>query len=107
MYAFGTRGGLVAIGGEKELWRLETGASFASRPVFADGRVYLAASDGRLLAVDAGAGRLVGQTKPRMAATPGTFSATLPAPVVADGRVYASAPDGTVFAQDARNPAGW
>ncbi|MFJ8214605.1 protein kinase [Streptomyces sp. NPDC096033] len=107
VYAFGTRGGLVAIGGEKELWRLETGASFASRPVFADGRLYLAASDGRLLAVDAGAGRLVGQTKPRMAATPGTFSATLPAPVVKDGRVYASAPDGTVFAQDARNPAGW
>ncbi|MFD5423760.1 PQQ-binding-like beta-propeller repeat protein [Streptomyces sp. NPDC127069] len=107
VYAFGTRGGLVAIGGEKELWRLETGASFASRPVFADGRVYLAASDGRLLAFDAGAGRLAGQTKPRMAATPGTFSATLPAPVVADGRVYASAPDGTVFAQDARNPAGW
>ncbi|MFJ3882050.1 PQQ-binding-like beta-propeller repeat protein [Streptomyces sp. NPDC090077] len=108
VYAFGTRGGLVAIGAEKELWRLESGAAFASRPVFADGRVYLSAGDGRLLAVDAGAGRLVGQTKPRMAAgAQGTFSATLPAPVVADGRVYSSAPDGTVFAVDARNPAGW
>lgn len=107
VYAFGTRGGLVAIGGEKELWRLETGAAYASQPVFADGRLYLSAGDGRLLAVDAAAGRLVGQTKPRMAAAQGTFSATLPAPVVADGRVYASAPDGTVFAQDARNPAGW
>ncbi|MEV7546867.1 serine/threonine-protein kinase [Streptomyces sp. NPDC089915] len=107
VYAFGTRGGLVAIGEEKELWRLETGAAYASRPVFADGRVYLSASDGRLLAVDAGAGRLVGQTKPRMPATQGTVTAALPAPVVADGRVYSSAPDGTVFAQDARNPAGW
>ncbi|MEU9720513.1 PQQ-binding-like beta-propeller repeat protein [Streptomyces sp. NPDC047976] len=105
-YAFGTRGGLVAIGGEKELWRQETGAAFASRPVFADGRVYLSAGDGRLLAYDAAAGNLVGQTKPRMAPQ-NTFSATLPSPVVADGRVYASAPDGTVFAVDARNPAGW
>ncbi|MCF3183931.1 PQQ-binding-like beta-propeller repeat protein [Streptomyces polychromogenes] len=107
VYAFGTGGGLVAVGPERELWRLETGAASGSAPVAADGRVYLMAGDGRLLAVDAGAGKLVGQTKPRMAATPGTFSATLPAPVVTDGRVYASAPDGTVFALDARNPAGW
>ncbi|MEU3407862.1 serine/threonine-protein kinase [Streptomyces sp. NPDC006670] len=106
-YAFGTGGRLVAVGPDKERWQLETGMASASRPVFADGRVYLSAPDGRLLAVDAAAGRLLGQTKPRMAAAQGTFSATLPAPVVADGRVYASAPDGTVFALDARNPAGW
>ncbi|WP_260613972.1 PQQ-binding-like beta-propeller repeat protein [Streptomyces sp. WAC07061] len=104
-YAFGTRGGLVAIGGEKELWRVETGAAFASRPVFADGRIYLSAGDGRLLAYDT-AGNPLGQTKPRMAPQ-NTFSATIPSPVVAGGRVYACAPDGTVFAQDARNPAGW
>ncbi|MEW1633117.1 PQQ-binding-like beta-propeller repeat protein [Streptomyces sp. NPDC093801] len=106
-YAFGTGGRLIAVGPDEERWQLETGMASASRPVFADGRVYLSAGDGRLLAVDAGAGRLVGQTKPRMAAAQGTFSATLPAPVVADGRVYASAPDGTVFALDARNPAAW
>ncbi|MFH7596630.1 serine/threonine-protein kinase [Streptomyces racemochromogenes] len=107
VYAFGTGGGLVSVGPEREQWRLETGAANASRPVAADGRVYLSAGDGRLLAVDAASGRLAAQTKPRMAAAQGTFSATLPAPVVADGRVYASAPDGTVFALDARNPAGW
>ncbi|MEU8435344.1 serine/threonine-protein kinase [Streptomyces sp. NPDC029216] len=107
VYAFGTGGGLVSVGPEREQWRLETGAANASRPVAADGRVYLSAGDGRLLAVDAAAGRLLGQTKPRMAAAQGTFSATLPAPVVAEGRVYSSAPDGTVFALDARNPAGW
>ncbi|MFG2983360.1 PQQ-binding-like beta-propeller repeat protein [Streptomyces sp. NPDC048258] len=107
VYAFGTSGGLVAVGPDKERWRLETGVSAASRPVFGDGRLYLTAQDGRLLAVDAGAGRLLGQTKPRMGTGQDTFSATLPAPVVADGRVYASAPDGSVFAVDAANPAGW
>ncbi|MCX5377699.1 PQQ-binding-like beta-propeller repeat protein [Streptomyces sp. NBC_00091] len=106
VYAFGGGGALVAVGAERELWRLETGAASGSAPVVSDGRVHLMTADGRLLAVDAAAGRLVGQTKPRMAAQ-GTFSATLPAPVVADGRVYASAPDGTVFAVEARNPAGW
>ncbi|GLX28304.1 serine/threonine-protein kinase [Streptomyces lavendulae] len=106
IHAFGGGGALVAVGPERELWRLETGAASGSAPVVADGQVYLMTGDGRLLAVDAAAGRLTGQTKPRMASQ-GTFSATLPAPVVADGRVYASAPDGTVFALDARNPAGW
>ncbi|MFF5706850.1 PQQ-binding-like beta-propeller repeat protein [Streptomyces sp. NPDC012794] len=106
VYAFGSGGALVAVGAERELWRLETGAASGSGPVVSDGRVFLMTGDGRLLAVDAAAGRLVGQTRPRMAAQ-GTFSATLPAPVVTGGRVYASAPDGTVFAVDARNPAGW
>ncbi|MGE7387484.1 serine/threonine-protein kinase [Streptomyces sp. NPDC004126] len=106
VYAFGTGGRLVAVGLDGQRWQLETGMASASRPVLADGRLYLTAPDGRLLAVDAATGRLAGQTKPRMASQ-GTFSATLPSPVVADGRVYASAPDGTVFALETRNPAGW
>ncbi|EFL15848.1 serine/threonine-protein kinase [Streptomyces sp. C] len=105
VYAFGGGGALVAVSTERELWRLETGAASGSGPAVSDGQAYLMTGDGRLLAVDA-AGRLTGQTKPRMASQ-GTFSATIPSPVVADGRVYASAPDGTVFALDARNPAGW
>ncbi|MBT2403365.1 serine/threonine-protein kinase [Streptomyces sp. ISL-87] len=107
-YLFGTSGALVAVGRDREEWRLETGVTTASRPVLGDGRVYLTALDGRLLAVDAKSRRLVGQTKPRMAAAGGqTYAATLPAPVVAEGRVYATAPDGSVFAVDAKNPAGW
>lgn len=107
VYVFGATGALVAIGPAKEQWRLETGVALASRPVFADERVYLSASDGRLLAVDAGSGRLLGQTKPRIGAGRSTFAASLPAPVVGGGRVYASAPDGTVFAVAAGDPAGW
>ncbi|WP_328300149.1 serine/threonine-protein kinase [Streptomyces sp. NBC_00435] len=107
VYVFGAPGALVAVGPAKEEWRLETGLALASRPVFADGRVYLTAPDGRLLAVDAGSGRLLGQTRPRMGTGKDTFAASLPAPVAADGRVYASAPDGTVFAVAAADPAGW
>lgn len=104
-YVFGTSGALVAVGGEREQWRLETGVTAASRPVPADGRVYLTALDGRLLAVDAASVRLAGQTKPRMGGE--RQAASLPAPVVGDGRVYASAPDGTVFAVPSGDPAGW
>ncbi|CAM5534789.1 serine/threonine protein kinase [Streptomyces avidinii] len=107
VYVFGATGALVAVDATRELWRLETGVALASRPVFAGGRVYLSASDGRLLAVDAAAGRLLGQTKPRIGAGKDTFAATLPAPAVGGGRVYASAPDGTVFAVAAGDPAGW
>lgn len=105
VYAVEGRGGLVAVGPDKERWRLETGAGAASRPVAADGRVFLTAQDGRLLTVDAAAGRFTGQTEPRMGAGQATFSATLPAPVVAGGRVYAAAPDGSVFAVPAQDPA--
>ncbi|MDJ0384899.1 PQQ-binding-like beta-propeller repeat protein [Streptomyces sp. G-G2] len=104
VYAFASGGALVAVGAERELWRLETAASQGSRPVAADGRVHLMAADGRLLAVDAGRGRLVGQTAPRMATGAHTFTPSRPSPVVADGRVFGSAPDGTVFAVD---PGGW
>ncbi|MFK0203110.1 protein kinase domain-containing protein [Streptomyces lavendulae] len=107
VYAFGTQGAVVSVDTNKELWRLETGAASASAPAFLDGRVYLTVSDGRLLAVDAAKGRLLGQTRARMATGQGTVSAAVPAPVFSGGRVYASAPDGTVFTVDARNPAGW
>ncbi|MER5732260.1 serine/threonine-protein kinase [Streptomyces sp. NPDC002138] len=104
VYAFGSGGALVAVGAERELWRLETAASQGSRPVAADGRVHLMAADGRLLAVDAVRGRLVGQSAPRMATGRNTFTPWRPAPVVAGGRVFGTAPDGSVFAVD---PAGW
>ncbi|GGT15944.1 MULTISPECIES: protein kinase domain-containing protein [Streptomyces] len=107
VYAFGASGGLAAIGPVKEQWRLETGLAVASRPVSADGRVFLSAPDGRLLAVDAATGRPLGQTKPRMAPAPNTFTAALPPPVTAAGRVFASAPDGTVFAADPADPSAW
>ncbi|MFE6841654.1 serine/threonine-protein kinase [Streptomyces sp. NPDC057686] len=107
VYVAGVSGGLVAVGAEKEQWRLETGLAVTSRPVAADGRIHLAAPDGRLLAVDAGSGRLLGQTKPRMGSGRDGFEATLPAPVSADGRVYGTAPDGSVFAVDGADPATW
>ncbi|MFF3862238.1 serine/threonine-protein kinase [Streptomyces sp. NPDC002209] len=107
VYVAGVSGGLVAVGAEKEQWRLETGLAVSSRPVAADGRIHLAAPDGRLLAVDAGSGRLLGQTKPRMGSGRDGFEATLPAPVSADGRVYGTAPDGSVFAVDGADPAKW
>ncbi|MFZ3499481.1 protein kinase domain-containing protein [Streptomyces sp. 5.8] len=107
VYVFGAPGALAAVGPAKEEWRMETGLAGASRPVFADGRVFLTAPDGRLLAFDAAGGRPAGQTKPRMGTGKDTFTASLPAPVVGDGRVYASAPDGSVFAVAAGDPAGW
>ncbi|MEV6727887.1 MULTISPECIES: serine/threonine-protein kinase [unclassified Streptomyces] len=107
VYVVGASGGLVAVGAEKEQWRLETGLAVTSRPVAADGRIHLAAPDGRLLAVDAGSGRLMGQTKPRMGDGRDGFTAALPAPVSADGRVYGTAPDGSVFAVDGADPAAW
>ncbi|MFD9301922.1 serine/threonine-protein kinase [Streptomyces sp. NPDC060048] len=105
VYVFGTSGALAAVGVEREEWRLETGVSAASRPVPGEGRVYLTALDGRLLAVDTATKRLAGQTKPRMGSD--KQAANLPAPVVGGGRVYASAPDGSVFAAPAGDPAGW
>ncbi|WP_330331115.1 serine/threonine-protein kinase [Streptomyces sp. NBC_00536] len=104
VYAFGSGGALAAVGAERELWRLETAASQGSRPVVADGRVHLMAADGRLLAVDAVRGRLVGQSAPRMATGQHTFTPLRPVPVVGGGRVFGAAPDGSVFAVD---PGGW
>lgn len=106
VYALEARGRLVAVGPERERWRLETGAAVASRPVFADGRVYLTVPDGRLLAMDAAAGRLVGQTRPRMGSAQRTVSATLPAPVVAGGGSTGPRPTGVCSASGRRTPPG-
>ncbi|MFD6326165.1 serine/threonine-protein kinase [Streptomyces sp. NPDC058442] len=105
----GTGGRLVAVdmGALRQRWSLETGVARTSAPVAGARHVFLTAPDGRLLAVDARVGRLVGQTEPRMAAASDRVVAALPEPVLADGRVYATAPDGTVFAVDGRDPATW
>ncbi|HZX38462.1 MAG TPA: serine/threonine-protein kinase [Streptomyces sp.] len=111
VYLSGSGGSLLALdtGGTKpaQLWRLETSVTHLSRPT-ADARgVYVTAGDGRLLAVDAVRGVLIGQTKPRMDDGRYTFASVLPAPVTAGDRVFGTAPDGSVFALDARDPAKW
>ncbi|WP_446041780.1 protein kinase domain-containing protein [Streptomyces sp. SID1121] len=111
VYLIGYSGSLAAVrtkgNGAAERWRLETSVAWTSAPVVLDGRLYLSAGDGRLLAVDARRGVLVGETKPRMDDGRHTFTATLAAPVAVPGRVYASAPDGSVFAVDSRDPSRW
>ncbi|CAL9518541.1 serine/threonine-protein kinase [Streptomyces sp. enrichment culture] len=97
----------VDLGTGRRAWVLETSVSRGSAPV-ADGRhVYVTAPDGRLLAVDARSGRLVGQTPPRVGPASGRVPAYLPEPVLAGDRVVASAPDGTVFSVPAGDPAAW
>jgi outer membrane protein assembly factor BamB len=105
----GTGGTLVAVDMEarRQLWRLETGASRTSDPVADDRHVYVSAPDGRLLAVDARSGKLLGQTPPRLGKHSDRVAASLPEPVIADGRVFAGAPDGSVFAVDGRDPSVW
>ncbi|MEW2631309.1 serine/threonine-protein kinase [Streptomyces sp. NPDC048389] len=115
VYVAGAGGSLTAVdttrSGDRakdaELWRLETGVAHLSRPAAGADAVYLSAADGRLLAVDAEHGRIVGQTGLRMADDGSTFASLLPAPVVAGKTVYATAPDGSVFAVDAKDPARW
>ncbi|WP_129767924.1 serine/threonine-protein kinase [Streptomyces sp. L-9-10] len=124
VYVMGYTGSLLAVGtvgtagsgaagsaggGENAgvRWRLETSVTRASRPTVAGDRVYLSAGDGRLLAVDAERGVLLGQTKPRMDDGPRTLVPTLPAPVTEPGAVFATAPDGSVFAVDSRRPDRW
>ncbi|MFF3505209.1 PQQ-binding-like beta-propeller repeat protein [Streptomyces sp. NPDC003247] len=102
-------GALVAVDTAKgeRLWSLQTAVSRGSVPAADDEHVYFSAPDGRLLAVDADAGRLLGQTPLRLGENSGDVVTTLPAPEPADGRVYATAPDGTVFAMDGTDPAAW
>ncbi|MFG2637575.1 serine/threonine-protein kinase [Streptomyces sp. NPDC048362] len=109
LYLLAAGGSLDAIdlGTGKRLWHLETAVSRGSSPVATAERVYFSAPDGRLLAVDARDGRLLGQTRPRLGADWGTVAGTLPAPLVADGHVYGTAPDGSVFAVDGRDPSAW
>jgi len=109
VYVLAATGSLDAVDtrARKRLWHLETSVSRGSEPVADDGHVYFTAADGRLLAVDAGEGQLVGQTPARPGPNSGTVADALPKPVLADGHVYATAPDGTVFAVDAREPSDW
>ncbi|MGW7432946.1 serine/threonine-protein kinase [Streptomyces sp. NPDC054861] len=113
VYLLTPRGQLTALDtaapGGRVLWELETAAGNVSAPVVtADGgRLYLSASDGRLLAVDTARGALLGQTKPRLRDGRLGYATTVPAPVVTGDRVYATAPDGSVFAVDARDPGAW
>ncbi|MEU3254056.1 serine/threonine-protein kinase [Streptomyces sp. NPDC006997] len=109
VYLMGAGGSLVAVdmGAGKQRWSLETGVTRGSAPVADSRHVYFTAPDGRLLAVDAAGGRLVGQTPPRIGASGSRVAAGLPVPVIVGHGVYAGAPDGTVFAVDARDPARW
>ncbi|MFJ4011639.1 PQQ-binding-like beta-propeller repeat protein [Streptomyces sp. NPDC090026] len=113
VHVTGAGGSLIAVdtaaeGGQgAQSWRLETSAARLSRPAAGAGAVFVSSGDGRLLAVDAARGTLVGQSDPRMHTGPNTFSPRLPAPVLAGGRVHATAPDGSVFALDAAAPGGW
>ncbi|GAA2933345.1 serine/threonine-protein kinase [Streptomyces thioluteus] len=102
-------GGLTAVDTEqgRRLWKLETSVSNASALVTDRRRVYFSAADGRLTAVDAERGSLLGQTRARPAGPDRGFAGEVPAPVVARGRAFGSAPDGTVFGVGVRDPARW
>ncbi|MFJ8158940.1 PQQ-binding-like beta-propeller repeat protein [Streptomyces sp. NPDC094468] len=109
VYLLAAGGSLEAVDmdGGRRLWGLQTSVSRGSAPV-ADGRhVYFTAADGRLLAVDARKGTLVGQTPARLAGNSDQVVAALSAPLVVGAQVYAGAPDGSVFAVDGADPAGW
>ncbi|MYX98177.1 PQQ-binding-like beta-propeller repeat protein, partial [Streptomyces sp. SID486] len=109
VYVLAAGGSLDAVdlASGRRLWHLETSVSRGSLPVASGERVYFTASDGRLLAVDARRGRLVGQTPARLGAESAQVMSTPPAPLTVGADVYAGAPDGTVFAVDSRSPATW
>jgi outer membrane protein assembly factor BamB len=102
-------GSLVAVDtlAQKRLWSLQTAVSRGSVPTADSEHVYFSAPDGRLLAVDADAGKLIGQTSLRLGENSDEVVTTLPAPGVVGSRVYAGAPDGTVFAVDGTDPSTW
>ncbi|WP_244204579.1 serine/threonine-protein kinase [Streptomyces africanus] len=109
VHLMATGGALVAVDLEarRQRWTLETGVVRGSTPVADDRYVYVTAPDGRLLAVDARRGKLVGQTSPRLGDRSDRVPAALPEPVLVGDRVYAGAPDGSVFAVSGRDPSGW
>ncbi|WP_435604787.1 protein kinase domain-containing protein [Streptomyces sp. bgisy130] len=107
VYLLAEGGALQAVG--RRTWDTETSVSRGSAPVVSGGRLFFTAADGRLLAVDARSGELLGQTPPRMNGRHNGFVETLPAPRTDGprGRIYAAAPDGTVFSAATKDPAGW
>jgi outer membrane protein assembly factor BamB len=114
VYLLGYGGSLLAVdarspgsAADAQRWRVETSVTEGSAPVVVGDRLYFTAADGRLLAVDAKRGALVGQTKPRPSKDQSHYVETLPSPIAADGRVFAIAPDGSVFAVDATAPSRW
>ncbi|MDQ1017304.1 serine/threonine-protein kinase [Streptomyces afghaniensis] len=109
VHLMATGGALVAVDLEarEQRWSLQTGVVRGSTPVADDRYVYVTAPDGRLLAVDARRGKLVGQTSPRLGDRSDRVPAALPEPVLVGDRVYAGAPDGSVFAVSGRDPSGW
>lgn len=109
VYMMSTLGALVAVDmdAREQLWRLETSVSRGSAPAADAKHVYFTAADGRLLAVDAVRGKLVGQTRTRLGTESDRVAAGLQKPMIADGHVYTSAPDGTVFGVAGDDPAAW
>ncbi|MFF3584204.1 protein kinase domain-containing protein [Streptomyces mirabilis] len=109
VYMMSTLGALVAVDmdAREQLWRLETSVSRGSAPAADAKHVYFTAADGRLLAVDAVRGKLVGQTRTRLGSESDRVAAGLQQPMIADGHVYTSAPDGTVFGVAGDDPAAW
>ncbi|MFJ9351912.1 serine/threonine-protein kinase [Streptomyces sp. NPDC101237] len=109
VYLLAAGGSLEAVDLEsgRRLWGLQTSVSRGSAPVADDRHVYFTAADGRLLAVDAREGTLVGQTPARLAGNADQVVAALSAPVIVGSRVYATGPDGSVFGVDGADPAGW
>ncbi|WP_445526648.1 serine/threonine-protein kinase [Streptomyces cyslabdanicus] len=97
----------VDLAARKVRWRLETAVSRGSAPIADADHVYLLAGDGRLLAVGARNGQIVGQTRPRLGTRSDRVVADLPTPVIVKGRVYVGAPDGTVFAVDGHDLSSW
>lgn len=113
VYLLCSDGGLVAVDPRRtdpataQRWRLETSVGNASPLVAAGDRLYFSAADGRLLAVDAVRGAVLGQTPPRTGEAGKSYQELVPAPVAADGKVFGSAPDGAVFGVAGRDPARW
>ncbi|MFK0287558.1 PQQ-binding-like beta-propeller repeat protein [Streptomyces sp. NPDC090499] len=109
VYLLAAGGSLEAVdlASGRRLWGLQTSVSRGSSPTADDRNVYFTAADGRLLAVNARRGSLVGQTPARLAGNADQVVAALSAPLVIGTHVYAAAPDGSVFAVDAADPAGW
>ncbi len=109
VYLLAAGGSLEAfdLGTRKRLWQLETAVPRGSTPVADGDHVYVTAPDGRLLAVSANDGNLLGQTPPRLGANADRVPPALPDPIITTTHIYATAPDGTVFAVNARTPSAW